>query len=166
VLRDLVARGDFQPLPPPRPGLVLFENSRALPRAYVVYHVETAPPPELLLTRMSYPAFDPLATTYVEGPPLGVGAIARYGHAATIVRDDPEVVEIEATADAPGLLVLADSFYPGWRATVDGTPATIVPANHLFRSIALAPGAHRVRFEYRPASVAMGPPTAAELSGT
>jgi hypothetical protein len=54
------------------------------------------------------------------------------------------------------LLVLADSYAPGWRASVDGQQVAIHPVNHLFRGVALGAGEHRVRFEYRPESVAAG----------
>jgi hypothetical protein len=121
----------------------------------VTYRFEPAPEPDVLLARLSAPDFDPMAMSYVEGP----GAIPpspRPGHAATIVRDDPEVVEIDATLAASGLVVLGDSFYPGWRATVDGVSAPIFATNHLFRGVPAPAGAHRIRLEYRPASIAIG----------
>jgi hypothetical protein len=60
-------------------------------------------------------------------------------------------VSLEVTVEEPVLLVLADLPYPGWRATVDGEPATILVVDGVFRGLALEPGAHRVRFTYRPA---------------
>jgi len=164
-VRALVAGSELRPLPSPRPGLVMYENPHAVPRAYVTHHVERAPESRTLLARLSAPGFDPLRTSYVEGgPDLGPQPTDRPGQSARIVRDESEVVEIETPAlEAPGLLVLADSFYPGWHATVDGAPAPILPANLLFRGVLLEAGAHRVRFEYRPRSVAIG--AAASLVG-
>jgi hypothetical protein len=154
AVRTLIDEVPLRELPPPRSDLLLYENPRAVPRAYVTYRVEPAPEPEALLARMSAPDFDPMATSFVEGSVAASGS--RPGHPATIVRDDPEVVEIDATLAAPGLVVLADSFYPGWRASVDGAPAPIVATNHLFRGVPAREGAHRIRFEYRPPSVAIG----------
>ena len=57
---------------------------------------------------------------------------------------------------APGLVVLADSYHPGWRASVDGSPAPILATNHLYRGVPVPAGRHTVRFEYRPRSVRLG----------
>jgi hypothetical protein len=57
-----------------------------------------------------------------------------------------------------GLLVVNDLFYPGWVATVDGQPATILRTNHLFMGVPLPADdyAHQVVLEYKPPSVALG----------
>jgi hypothetical protein len=136
----------------------LLENPSALPRAFVTYRTLPAPPLAELMEELSRPDFDPLVRSYVEGSPgfePAADAPLR-GAAAAIVRDELHHVEIAATLAAPGLLVLADSYYPGWRAFADGEEIEIHPVNHLFRGVALGAGAHRVRFEYRPASVVLG----------
>jgi hypothetical protein len=145
--------------PPVRLGSFLaYPNPHALPRAFVTYR--TAPPPDVpdLLARLSDPGFDPLVRSYVEGsPPMAPAADApARGGPARIVHDDESSVEVEASLEADGLLVLADTYFSGWRATVDGTPAPIVPVNHLFRGVAVPAGQHRVRFEYRPWQVPAG----------
>lgn len=76
-----------------------------------------------------------------------------HGEAVRFVTDGEDVVDLETTATAPGLLVLADTFMPGWRATVDGTAAPILATNHLFRGVPVAAGTHRVRFTYGPTSI-------------
>jgi hypothetical protein len=139
-------------------GPVVFENPRALPRAYVVYRARPAPPVEELLGTLGHGDFDPLAESYLEGAPeLPAASDAPpRGRPATIVRDEPTLVEVEAELEAPGVLVLADSYFPGWRATLDGEPLEIHPANHLFRGVALPAGRHRVRFAYRPQRLSLG----------
>jgi uncharacterized membrane protein YfhO len=52
--------------------------------------------------------------------------------------------------------VLTDSWYPGWIARVDGIETPIERADYIFRAVRLAPGEHRVEFEYRPASLQIG----------
>jgi uncharacterized membrane protein YfhO len=52
--------------------------------------------------------------------------------------------------------VLLDTYYPGWRAEVDGRRTPIRAANAAFRAVAVPAGRHRVRFTYRPASVLAG----------
>ena len=139
-------------------NLVVYENPDALPRAFVVYDVAPAPGDLELLEIISQPDFDPLEQSYLDD--LETASLesthSRRGQRATITRDEAHVVEIEAQLDAPGFVVLADSFYPGWRASVDGQDAPIHAANFLFRAVPVEAGSHLVRFEYRPASLTWG----------
>jgi uncharacterized membrane protein YfhO len=75
---------------------------------------------------------------------------------ARIVRDLPTVVEVEVEAESSGALVLADSWYPGWRATVDGSPAEVVPADLALRAVLVPAGRSTVVFRYRPAWLVPG----------
>lgn len=59
-------------------------------------------------------------------------------------------VRLTVRSDAPGMLVLADTYYPGWRATVDGTPTPVYRANSVVRAIYLPEGTHAVEFTFRP----------------
>ena len=78
---------------------------------------------------------------------VGTARIATYEH---------ERVTIDTDAPGRRLFVLSDTWFPGWRATVDGTPTPILRANVAFRAVPLSPGRHRVVFEYAPASFRIG----------
>ena len=56
----------------------------------------------------------------------------------------------------PGLLVLSDLYYPGWKAQVDGEDVDIERVDYLLRGVPLADGHHTVEFEYAPASWRIG----------
>ncbi len=62
----------------------------------------------------------------------------------------PGRIEIAVTAAAPGVLVLHDTYYPGWYAEIDGIEVPILKADTLFRAVEVEAGAHRVVFRYRP----------------
>jgi uncharacterized membrane protein YfhO len=76
--------------------------------------------------------------------------------AARITTDEPDRVQIDVTDCGGGWLVLADTYFPGWRAEVDGVERSIVRANVAFRAVPLAPTDRLVTFEYRPTSVRVG----------
>jgi hypothetical protein len=63
---------------------------------------------------------------------------------------------IEVSTSGGGWLLLSDTWYPGWRATLDGEPCRIYRANGLFRAVWVPNGEHRVVFRYQPTSFTVG----------
>ena len=72
------------------------------------------------------------------------------------LHDVPNRVTIHAVLDRPGYLVLADTWYPGWEAAVDGETVPLLRANYAFRAVYLEAGEHTVEMVYRPLSVRVG----------
>lgn len=62
----------------------------------------------------------------------------------------PNRVEVETEGDDEATLVFADSWFPGWRAWVNGEEKPIERAVHAFQSIPVPPGKSHVVFEFRP----------------
>ena len=75
---------------------------------------------------------------------------------AEIVLTLPDKVIIKTKSNTNSLLVLLDTYYPGWEATIDGSESRILKANYAFRAVALSRGTHTVIFEYKPQSFYWG----------
>jgi len=74
-----------------------------------------------------------------------------------IVNYEPLQIEIEVITNKSGYLVLSDTFYPGWIASINEIPAKILRANYFFRGIRLdEPGKYHVNFEFKPFSYKLG----------
>jgi len=130
----------------------VYENPRALPRAMLVTSWRLADFDDVIRSGWP-PQADPARTVLLERPPPHVSAApisAGPRGTVRIVQYDNTVVTIDADAPAGGLLVLNDVWHPWWRASLDGAATAILKANVLFRAIALPPGRHQVRFEFRP----------------
>ncbi|MBW2269465.1 MAG: YfhO family protein [Deltaproteobacteria bacterium] len=142
-----------------RGNLYLYENTAALPRAYLSASALPAPPGDLLFEGILSEDFDPYETTFVEGAaglPEEVAAKPAELGSVRFIEDGARRVELEVDARTHALLVLADTHYPGWQAEIDGERVPILPANHLFRAVAVKPGNKRVVFSYRPRSLWIG----------
>ncbi len=83
------------------------------------------------------------------GPPLA-------GERVEVVSHEPQRVELRATLERPGLVVLADTYYPGWRLTIDGEPAPIIRTNRMMRGAAVPSGTHELVYTYEPDSFRLG----------
>ena len=139
----------------PEYPLWLYELKRAVPRVYVVSAAEYESDPSKTLERLASEDFDALETVLVHesisfGNKRGVQGEAR------ILAYENHLVNIQASLDIPGILVLADSFYPGWNAYVNGRQEKIYRANLFFRAVPLTAGTHTVEFRYEPRSFAIG----------
>jgi hypothetical protein len=134
----------------------VYANPAALPRAFVVDRQRVVAGRDAAREAIVDPAFRPRAAAVTEAPIEGLardaGGAARRPGTARIVRYENERVEVRTSTRRPGLLVLTDSFYPGWKATVDGRDAPVHRVDYLVRGVPLPAGEHTVRFRYEPAS--------------
>jgi hypothetical protein len=136
------------------PAVTIYRNEAALPRAWIVPSARVASDP---LAAILDPAFDPRSVVILERS-LETGEPAAPASHFTLqfLSDTPNTVTIHAASDGSGYLVLADTAYPGWRATVDGQAVAVLRANVSLRAVAFPAGEHTVQFRYEPDSVQWG----------
>lgn len=133
----------------------LYRNENVLPRAFIPADYEIVSEPSAVLEKLTSEDFNALQTVLLEQDPHIVQAAPARG-TAEIAQYQPEQVELSVEMASPGVVVLSDTFYPGWRVEVDGTPAEILRADYILRGVALTQGAHHVRFYYAPDSFRVG----------
>ena len=125
-----------------------------LPRAYVVGGVIVADE-DAAVAAIQDVSFDPSREIILPaGPP--VAAPPNVPGRCRVVRWKPDSITLEADMDAPGYIVFVDTYDPGWRTKVDGSPATLLRANVAFRAVAVPAGRHRIESTYRPPAVGLG----------
>ena len=137
----------------------VYRNRDVLPRAFVVYRAEIVEGPAQSLARITDSAFDFRRRVVLEEIPAGWTEPAEVPAIASSVRFvdyEPNRVQMEVEAAADGLLVLTDTYAPGWKALLDGHPTSLYVADHAFRAVLVPDGIHQVEFVYEPASFWVG----------
>jgi hypothetical protein len=134
----------------------VYRNPSSLPRVYVVPRAEVAPDDRRLVDRFS--DVDPRQAVLMTADPLGPDLGHRQAFTpAEWASADPDRVVIRVTTGAPGLLVVAETWMPGWLAEVDGKPARVLRGNRAQRVVPLPePGRHEVVLHYRPPGLTLG----------
>lgn len=137
----------------------LLRNPDRMGAAWVNYAVRRFQSESAVLDYISGRGFDPhrevvvstaLKGSYPEISPSGATPVSQ------LRRPSPTELELTAELPQPGVLVLADAAYPGWRATVDGKPAAWFEADYVLRGLELDAGKHQVRFEYHSKALRLG----------
>jgi hypothetical protein len=97
---------------------------------------------------------------FVEGPAAGgpdpASPPSRTSRSLELLRETAGTQRWRVDAPAGGWLVVRDLYWPGWKARVDGRPVPLLPADGVFRAVALPAGTHQVEFRYRPLSFGLG----------
>jgi uncharacterized membrane protein YfhO len=86
-----------------------------------------------------------------------VGAPFEVGEVKTL-KYEPNSIEVSTQASLRSLLVLSETYYPGWKAWLDDQPTPIYPTDIALRGVIVPAGTHRVRLEFRPSilSISLG----------
>ena len=145
-----------------RGSALVYQDIAALPRAYLVPNAQPTGGAGAV-EEMRSPGFDPRQTALVEQSPAVPLAAGTLTGTADITEYSPDRVVVRTQADRNALLVLADNYYDGWTASVDGRDTPIVRTNHTFRGVAVPAGTHEVVFEFEPPMLRLGFATYASL---
>jgi hypothetical protein len=133
-------------------------NPRPGERAWLAYSWEQLPDWTTALRKFVLGQVDPTKVALLEAPaegPKPAGDNAGSGQ-AIIESFRRNAITLRVESSKPALLVVAEAWYPGWRATVNGAPAEVLPANVWMRAIRVPSGESRVRLYYVEPSLAAG----------
>lgn len=138
------------------PSALVYEDPRALPRAYLVGGARVIEDGPAALAAIGSSDFDPRLEAVVAEPPglvLDGGLVAGD---AQVVEWSPDRIQVSVRSDRPALLVLADNYYPGWQAWIGDEEAPVLRANHTLRAVAVPGGEHDVVLSFRPMRMLIG----------
>ncbi len=143
------------------PGpLAVYRNPDPLPRAWLVPSARIRPDQEAVLAEVTQMSFEPLHTVVlaqhdadlVLPAPTDQAPPSSMEGPVSILAYSENEIEVAASAEKAGYLVLSEVWYPGWRATVNGAPVPVVRANYAFRALPVPAGELEVRIWYAPES--------------
>lgn len=142
----------------------IYRNNSALPNAYLVHNAIATKSEAESLSKIVSKDFDYHNTVVLEQDKnkdleSELHTLGLNNNSNT--KDNTEYVKTKHTdslkkeylckTTSPGVLVLTDTYYPGWNVNVDGKPAAILRANYLFRGVMIPAGEHHVKFQYQSA---------------
>ena len=144
-------------------GVKVFRNPEAYAeRAWVVHEATGVERDNQIEAALNDPKFDPRRQTFVKGAPP---KLEQCGAAepVRVVSRNPGRIVLETELQCRGMVIYADTYYPGWTAEVDGRPAQVQEAYGFVRGVEAGAGAHRIELRFRPGSAMWG--AALTLSG-
>lgn len=148
----------FDSLTPISSGPIwIYKNPWVLPRVYLARRTEIVSDDSVVLRRMlSDTAPWPVAYFTPEQEARAINTRTLQGDTVVIIQNSENEVVMSAICTDSSYLILTDTYYHGWEASVDGNDVRILRSNFAMRAIELAPGKHRVKFVFRPRSFRIG----------
>lgn len=140
-------------------GVDLYRNPNAAHRAFLVGWLAEVEDDLGVQIMAGSEGYDPRQIALTTAPSVEV-ELPRLVDAdlgtARVRSHEPQRVVVDVEAQERCVLVLADAYFPGWRASIDGKPLEIFPVYTAFRGVIAPPGSYSVIFEYDPVSLKIG----------
>jgi hypothetical protein len=148
-----IASHQWRPVGSFAPGVV-FENQRALGRAWLVHRVLSADAAGAL-AHIRSGQLDPAEGAVAEDAP-SLQTPSEPDDAVRIVALDAQQMTLDVRSAADGFVVTSDAWDPGWLATIDGKSTRVYRADYALRGVFVPAGRHAIVFSYRPRALAFG----------
>jgi hypothetical protein len=127
----------------------------ALPRARLVADAVVIGEEETVEYILSGQLDIPSGVVLNENPPVELDGGPVGGRVDWLVRE-PNTLSLRVDSDRPALLVLAENWFPAWKATVNGVEAPVLRANHTLRAIPVPRGESEVALTYSSGDLRFG----------
>jgi hypothetical protein len=132
------------------PGTEVFENMAVLPRFYFVRRVQPVGSLAEAHDLIEHRGID-LSETALTDQPLDLSPTdGDVTGTVKVVQYQPSRIELSLRASRVSLLVLSETYFPGWQAWIDEKPVAIHSVDIALRGVVVPAGAHRLRMEFRP----------------
>lgn len=140
-----------------RSGLNVYEDGDAFPRAWSVKSVEIVSSEEAVAGRVVAVPSTYLRNTAILGPASPAQLEKCEGDDdVSISQVRPTRFRLQVAMACRRLIVIGNTYFPGWKATVDGKPVRVYEVNGFLQGILVPAGSHYVELRYRPASLYIG----------
>jgi hypothetical protein len=139
-----------------RGGVTVAEIAPVQPRSFVVHEAVVAESDTSALALLRSAPDAVYTRVVISGPAVVPPVVGDGDGEVTPIAYAPTETAWSVVTGAGGYLVNTDTYYPGWRAYVDGRPAPLYRANVAFRAVLVPPGRHTVTFRYEPRSLRVG----------
>ena len=155
----------------PEEGLAALARPTAGPRAFLCGGVEIVKDKAARLARLGDRAFAVHETVLLEQDPGLATPLPAEGELLPVALEGaaaggrPDLQQLQIDAPFAGILVLAQSWDPGWSVDVDDQPAEVLVVDHALMGVALSAGKHAVVFRYLPPGLLSSVPIAAAALG-
>lgn len=124
------------------------------PRYRLLHKVQLITMPDAAQLALQDPGFDPLTMVSLEQPvEVQMPAQADRVEVLSVL---PQQLQLRVRTDAAGVLVIGETWLPGWRATVNGAPVDVMRAYHTTMAVRVPAGDSRVALSYLPTSFLAG----------
>jgi hypothetical protein len=165
-LKYVYAREDRMPLSAelverviPTQGGRLWQLRDPKPRSFMVYQaraVRTDEEAAALIRQNPEGVFSRVLLSTEQNNPLEDATDSAGTAEVAAIEYRPRRSAWRVHTDRPGYLFTGDTFYPGWKAELDGRPVALYRANIAFRAVYVPPGEHVVVHYFDPLSVRLG----------
>ena len=129
-------------------GVDLWQNHNVFPRALIVYAAERVADDDAAARAVAAATWDPSRRAVVEED-VGLPAASPFGATTPIqfIREGSQMLALEVQLARPGLVVVGEPWYPGWRVTVDGKPAPNLRVDYALRGVRVDRGTHFIEWQ-------------------
>lgn len=119
----------------------LYEDTRALPRAYMVERLVSAAVNKEAIEKL-YETSNLRLEAVVEGKPEVISIPLQSNESVEITRYEPNILEMKTSVVVPRLLVISNAYDRRWRSWIDGKGTPIYRTNYAFQGIVVPVGTH------------------------